>query len=387
MKQTIALRDGQIKGDIKKSPEDFVVKEILFDKIVCDEVHKYQNSNNSKNNDSMMFLLKLRNWDQFKAISYIASNLGIGKTCISFAGTKDKMAVTSQMISISDDCGVSYKDIEKCRIKDMEIKYLGKGNKIKLGGLWGNRFKIRVYFDESDLRPVRQMFSSIDKDDMYFPNYFGPQRFGTNRPISHIIGRHLINDDVESAVMSYLGDSVSNENKEIQKARKLVVSGDLGGALHAFPDIMHYEKIMISHLLKKKGDFIGAFKMFPFSMRLMFVHAYQSFLFNDVLTSLIENDDYDKEMMIPIFGHGLKIIKDIRVRKAMQEALRSEKLDLNKFRINSMPRLSSKGGIRRGFEKVENFDFHISEDGYIDLSFDLKKGCYATVFLREFFII
>ncbi|MCK5322007.1 MAG: tRNA pseudouridine(13) synthase TruD, partial [Candidatus Aenigmarchaeota archaeon] len=139
MDNYITLRDNQVAGEIKRKPDDFVVKEIICENIVCDEIQKYSDSDE---NEAMIFLMKLNNWDQFKAISYIASITGINKSCISFSGTKDKFAVTSQLISVDISSGVSYKDVENLGVKDIELTYLGKGSRLHIGKLWGNRFQI-----------------------------------------------------------------------------------------------------------------------------------------------------------------------------------------------------------------------------------------------------
>ena len=132
---------------------------------------------------------------------------------------------------------------------------------------------------------------------------------------------------------------------------------------------------------------MGAFRTFPQSMQKMFVHAYQSDLFNRVLTRIVSSGDYDMDMEIPLFGYRLKLIKDQRIRIPMQEVLREEDIDLSSFRVDIMPDLSSKGGFRSAFEKAYDFKCCVYSENYADLSFSLRKGCYATVFLREFFDI
>ncbi len=382
----VSLRGGSVQAEIKRSPEDFVVKEMLSQDIVCDGIHKYSPDGSTGKPGAFVFLLNLYNWDQFKALSYIAKSLGINKSCLSFCGTKDKKAVTYQLISIDDVSGVSVKDVSKLSIKDINLTYLGKGERLYLGKSWGNRFSVRVYFDGADTNDVRSLLTDAGNGS-FFPNYFGPQRFGTNRPVSHIVGRHLIDCDIKSAVMSYLSVSVPTESKAIRKARGLVKAGEFKEALLAFPDVMHYEKVLLSCLIKNPDDYMGAFRTFPQSMQKMFVHAYQSDLFNRVLSKIVASGDYDMNMEIPLFGYRLKLIKDSRIRIPMQEVLREEDIDLSSFRVDIMPELSSKGGLRNAFERAYNFRCFVSPENYADLDFSLPKGCYATVLLREFFIL
>ena len=52
-----------------------------------------------------------------------------------------------------------------------------------------------------------------------FPNWIGPQRFGSGRPVTPVVGRHVIADDWESAVMSYLSME-GDENEDVSNFRK-----------------------------------------------------------------------------------------------------------------------------------------------------------------------
>jgi tRNA pseudouridine13 synthase len=378
---------ANFKGSIKNKANDFVVIELLEPNLAVNQIDVYRDNykDYKKNNvdKSMIFLLKLNNWDQFKAISFIAKKLNIARSQIGFCGTKDKMAITYQLISIDGFRG-NINDVKNINLKDMELTYLGVGEKLFLGKHYGNRFEIKVKVEQ--LSEIRKYFSNLDKDELYFANYFGLQRFGTYRPISHVVGKYLVKGDVKSAVLSYICNVDTESDELIKKARLIAQSGDYKKAIELFSDMFFYERAMLEYLINNEDDYFGAFNVFPKTMKLMFVHAYQSDLFNRVLSKIIEKKDYDFDMEIPLFGYGLKLIKDRRIRETMQEVLREEDLDLTDFRVPIMPFLSSKGGLRKAFLKPENFSFHIdSDEDCVFLKFDLIKGCYATVFLSEFF--
>ena len=49
-----------------------------------------------------------------------------------------------------------------------------------------------------------------------FPNWIGPQRFGAGRPVTPVVGRHVIAEDWKGAVMAYLSME-GDENEDVSK--------------------------------------------------------------------------------------------------------------------------------------------------------------------------
>ena len=112
---------------IKETPEDFVVEEVI-------------KLNIKPNGEYSYFLLEKRNWTTLKAIELIANNLNAHIRRFSFAGQKDRAGITKQYISAFK---VPRKNIENLIMKDMKITFVGYGdNPISLGDLEGNKFTI-----------------------------------------------------------------------------------------------------------------------------------------------------------------------------------------------------------------------------------------------------
>ena len=133
---------------IKQIPEDFIVKEI----------------NDTEFNDNgqySYFLLKKKNYNTLKAINTISQKLRINEKNISFAGNKDRSAITEQLISIKN----GRKNIENLQIKDIELKFLGKGNeKIFLGNLTGNEFIITIRnLAKKDIKNIKEKRNKYSK--------------------------------------------------------------------------------------------------------------------------------------------------------------------------------------------------------------------------------
>jgi tRNA pseudouridine13 synthase len=162
---------------------------------------------------------------------------------------------------------------------------------LTIGDLTGNRFRVRV--TEPGLHGP-ELAASLDgtakalKDVGGFPNYFGVQRFGAVRPVTHEVGKWIVKDDFEKAIMTYAGNPVPQENEESRMARaKLEETRDFEEAIGYFPRTLTFERMVIGFLARNPGDYVGAIQVLPPNLQMMFVHAYQSYLFNRMLSERI----------------------------------------------------------------------------------------------------
>ncbi len=265
--------DG-IGGRLRAEPEDFVVEEIAG----------YPAP--SGTGPYLICRLTKKNWDQQRAIKEIAGRLGVSHQRIGFAGTKDKRAVTTQYISIyKADPAV----IQNLKIPDMTIEPVGSSDhQISLGDLEGNKFKISL----TDFEPLK---SDSDPQNILgglsggIPNYFGYQRFGVQRPVTHMTGLDILRGSYEDAVRTFVSTPSSGESEESAEGRRFFAeTGDAKEALHRIPVRLSLERSLLHHLVSNPGDFAGAFHTFPRTLRSMFVSAVQSWLFNRALSMRLE---------------------------------------------------------------------------------------------------
>ena len=61
-------------------------------------------------------------------------------------------------------------------------------------------------------------------------------------------------------------------------------------ALHALPNHLTYERVLLDSLMKNKEDYGAALRMLPPKLLSMFVSAYQSWLFNMAVTERCRKD-------------------------------------------------------------------------------------------------
>ena len=122
-----------------------------------------------------------------------------------------------------------------------------------------------------------------------FPNWIGPQRFGSGRPVTPVVGHHVIHGRWEEAVMTYLSMEGEHEEEAARQVRSHIREhGVEASVLDMLPRWMGFERRMIEHLLAHEDDYIGAFGKLPANLQLMTVHAAQSIVFNKALHRRIE---------------------------------------------------------------------------------------------------
>ncbi len=402
-----------IGGRLRKNAEDFVVGEI--------------SSPPPKDVDGEYTIarIKAKNWETNRLIRHLARRLGISRKKIGFAGTKDRRAITTQLISIK----APVENVRKIQMKDFELLDAYPARKaLNMGDLIGNRFDIMIKDLEFSEAETEQLVSkTLEEFNSLggFPNYFGHQRFGAVRPITHIVGKRIIESDFKGAVFTYLGNPVDIEGLEAVEARKAIDDGkSYSEALALFPKYFGFEKALLNHLIKNENDYIGALETLPKNLSMMFVHAYQSYLFNRILSIRIEkgllaSQPLIGDIVLPVDNNGLpdhkkwidvtndnidKIGKRIgegkafisglvpgaEVRLAAGEQGEIEKIVIEEaevkpkdFIIPKMRELSSKGTRRELVSPLKDFTYEIENEG-VRMSFELMKGCYATSLLREF---
>ncbi|EGQ43390.1 MAG: conserved hypothetical protein TIGR00094 family [Candidatus Nanosalina sp. J07AB43] len=363
-----------IRGELKEQVKDFVVKELA--------------SHETGEGDHMVVQLRKQNMTTLEAIGKLSNMLHISRDRIGYAGNKDKRAVSEQYISIQ---GVSEEDVNQIFTDEFDLEVIGEGNHIGLGNLDANRFEIAIRDLGLPIEDTRnRTLEIIDQLDGKFPNYFGDQRFGSARPITHQVGRHILRGEFEEAVWTYIAKPYDSEYKSIRKTREnLWESRDPEDAAEKFPESYRYEKTLLYHLNKNEEDYKGALKRLPEGLQELFIHAYQSWIFNRVLSELLDDEWFDPEYEIPLVGFKTDL-KDNRPENMIEDILDEEGVSQEDFRLQEFPELRSEGSFRRAFADFRNFEIlDIDEDDLnmaqnkMRVKFDLPKGCYATVLLRE----
>lgn len=270
----------------------------------------------------------------FEAINVIARKLKTNLKFINYAGTKDKKAFTIQYITISNGPEKNYD------LGNIRLEYIGKRKeRFSLGELDGNRFTIIIRNIESEPKRIKSV-----------PNYFDSQRFGANKN-NHIIGKFIVKGEFDKALFEI--EKFENVDEKYKK-----------NPVKYFSD------------MSKKNS-------------RMYVHAYQSHLFNKILETIIENGIKEKEnLKLPLIGFGTEI-EEFEYKDIIYDVMDKEGICVRDFIIRKIPYLSSEGDIRDAFFSVNDLTIGVLDEDDMNqgkkkctVSFNLFKGSYATMVIR-----
>ena len=405
-----------VGGTLRTQPEDFSVREIS----------DYPLEN--KDGRFLIADITAKHWETNLLIRELSNWLHISKQRIGFAGTKDKRATTKRAMSFYN---VKEEKLANVKIKNVDIENIYRSNiPIRIGFLKGNNFELVIRNIEKKVKKenVRKSVSFFQKNGV-FPNFYGIQRFGIIRPITHIVGKHIVKGDFKKAAMTYIANPIKGEDEEIfQLRKKLEETHDYSESLKNYPKKLNFEKAILNKLVVDSKDFIGALKELPRNLITMFVYAYQSYLFNKILSERIRrkiplNEAIIGDIILPIRkgvvdDKGIfvsdknieKVNKQISKGKAVvssvlfgsdsifseeemgeieHKIIEKEKILPRDFIIPDIPFISSSGSRRPIFTEVKKLDYKLFEDDLnpgrqaLILKFELQKGCYATSFIRE----
>ncbi len=374
---------------IKAKPEDFFVKEIIDIPLKDKGEYAY-------------YRLKKKDRNTVDIVRELAQKFRLPVKDITFAGLKDKNAVTEQYLAIK---GLKNPP-ERVEGDSYKLTLVGFADQpLELGKFKGNYFEIVVRnLTKRERENAERNIPFVEKYG--FANYFGEQRFGSIKNAKEFLIKHLLRHKYEEALREYL---LSYSDWRMKRRLKKLW-GNWREFLKAMPKAATYERKVVEELAKGVS-FKQAFMALPKNVRLMFAFTFQSYLWNRYLYRFVVRyfphcrvpagiKDWEyafytkmndaifeeiKDLEIPYLGIEYKP-QNPKVERVIREILEEEGITPEILKEERIGIKLFTDGVRKAIAIPQGLRMERVSRSAVKLSFVLPPGSYATVLLRKLFL-
>jgi len=378
---------------VKVRPEDFVVDELI--ELPLTKKGRYT-----------ILRLEKRFWNTLDVIDFVARKMHVPKSLFSRAGLKDRYSLSTQYLSFKG----KFKNI--IREKNFTLKPIGTADSpVSPKTLQGNSFRITLRsLIEKEVDRLNR--NTLEIKNHGFANYFDEQRFGSARHSQGFVAKKLILEHYGGALKLLMCYAYKEDSPRERKFKDYCLSQwrNWPGCLKIAPP---FYRPILKYLCEHPKDFKGAIKKIDKEFLNIYLLAYQSFLFNEVLSRVVKQYGIDsvavrysagdflfyhelpstnpvREMRIPMLNEKTKLTGSTGGK--MEKVLKKEGITLKGMALQKM-RLR---GVRfKTFERnavIFPTDFTITEPqpdeiyrGKYQCTVEciLPPGTYATILTKR----
>ncbi|MFV0446286.1 MAG: tRNA pseudouridine(13) synthase TruD [Planctomycetaceae bacterium] len=385
---------------VKRLPTDFIVEE-LIDLQPADGGGQFA-----------LYRLHKQGLSTLEAIEAIQRRWELPRDKISWGGLKDKHAVTVQFLTIHRG---PRRGLEQ---QGLKLEFLGwVPYSFRTTNIVGNRFRIILRAISAE-ELERSLAALPEVQRCGLPNYFDDQRFGSLGASGEFIAEPWIRGDYERTLWLAMAEpNVFDKGQELKEKELL---RDLWGQWPECKQALSrsHRRSIITFLADRPGDFKGAWCRVNKDLRSLWLSAFQSQLWNEMLANLIRSQTEEstrvevplktgplpfpcsltdeqlakltvQKLPLPSARIRLEEIENTEVRGLLERSLAARQLELRQLRVK-YPRDSffSKGE-RPALVQVNNLEWTSSVDDLypdqhqLQLTFDLPRGSYATILVKR----
>jgi tRNA pseudouridine13 synthase len=356
------------------------------------------------------YRLDKRGWTTPDALAAIRRRWKLEPRRLSYGGLKDRHAVTTQYLSIF------HGPRRNLNHQDVHVSYLGQlPAPYTSADIKANRFRLVV----RDLSPgaaaeAERILATVRREGV--PNYFDDQRFGSVTPGRTFIARHLVGGQFEAALRLALAGPYEHDRAEQKKEKKLLNDhwGDWALLKERLP--RGHARSLVDYLVHHPTDFRGAVARLRPELRGLYLSAYQSHLWNRMLSHWLRQhcrpeqlvtvrlrlgtlpmhqglDEGQQQQLaglsLPLPSSRLHLEEGDPRAALVQAVLAEEGLELGQMKVKGIREMFFSRGERAALCLPNNLEYGTGPDERqpgrqrLQLSFDLPRGCYATLIIKR----
>ncbi|MCS6787948.1 MAG: tRNA pseudouridine(13) synthase TruD [Aigarchaeota archaeon] len=407
-------------GVIKRVPEDFEVWEVIEGGLDARELFELGPTVLLPPQRLALLAVRKRDRETLRVAMDLRAALGVRLRSVKAYGLKDRRAVAWQFLVVPASRVLDHLYGE-IALRDATAKVVGEAYGVGSKHLIYNRFRVivREVRTTAGLEEVRDRIAELG-----VPNYYGHQRFGITRPVTHLIGYRILRGELDEAARLFVGYWTRYEPEPYRDLRKAFLeSGSWSWAAENVPRSLVYERALARHLATNPGDYVGAFRRLPLRIRRFLVESYTSYVFNRALTITLRDglglDEVligDLVVRLDRFGNPEGNVHEVnawnvgevhrRIRegsmavvmphpgsrvkfprsergRAISYVLEEDGMRHASFRPQQMPEAGTMGGYRPIRMVPRDLDLRPIDCSSVEARMSLPRGSFATVVLRE----
>ena len=278
-----------------------------------------------------MYLLTKESLGTLEAIEAIRRRWKLDRGRIAFAGLKDKHAQTRQFVTIE---GGPPRNLSE---ESFRLEYLGPAARpIHASDILSNAFTVVIReLSEAEAQAASAALSAATQFGV--PNYFDDQRFGSLGESGHFIAEPWCRGDYERTLWLALAEPNARDRPEDREQKRLL--RDHWGQWQRCGELLaRSERQRVAGFLESsRGDFRRAIGLLRQDLRSLWLAAYQSQLWNQVLAALLREVCRPEQLAPQTIG---------RRELPMFDALESEQFE--RLRATQLPLPSARLHLERG---------------------------------------
>jgi len=378
---------------LKVQPTDFIVEELTTIPI-------------KRRGPYTLVKLTKQYWNTLDAIDYLARELKIPHQHVARAGLKDRYALSTQYLTIKG------RVLHEFHTNNIHLTPIGNTERpISPFFLRGNRFTITLRdCNPHELRRIEENLPHIRTHG--FVNYFDDQRFGSARHKKGFFAKALALSHFQGALKLLLCYPYKEEGKQ-ERHFKRFCQDHWGNWRACYQHAPARYKKMICTLIEKPRGYKDAIKTVKRDLLNIYLLAYQSYLFNEIVREYIQTlstdliripysmgkfvffasvppPEFTPGTIIPLLNEKSKIkgrIGSIVQSVMVREGIRLKDFALRKMRFRGvrfkpsrrslivMPHALNAGPP----QKDELYPAHKK----ITITFEMPPGTYATLLIKR----